>query len=131
MALTKASARFRLRQRAEPGQAVNVGLMLGDLECRQVLHDRVGAGKAVGNVLALGDAARVERDVGEELRIGLLEEAGYPHGKRIDRAKVHRRVVIRDELERLRQRQIAVRAAEGKEEIDRECQGQPPQFVFL
>ena len=63
-------AAFELCQRAEPGQAMDVGLMLGDLQRRQVLHDRVGAGKAERDVLVLRDARAIERDIAKELRVG-------------------------------------------------------------
>ena len=63
-------AALELRQRAEPGQAVDVGLMLGDLQRRHVLHDRIGAGKAERDVFVFGDAAGVEHDVTRKLRIG-------------------------------------------------------------
>jgi hypothetical protein len=112
-------AAFRLCQRAEPRQAMDVRLMLGDLQRRQVLHDRVGAGKAVGDVLALRDAARVERDVGEELRVGPLEEAGHAHRERVDRTQIDRHIIVGGHLHRFRQREIAVRTAKRKEQVDR------------
>jgi hypothetical protein len=97
---------------------VDVGLVFGDLQGRHVLHNRIGAGKSERDVLVFGDAAAVEHDVARELRIGALEEAGHAYRERVDRAQVHRGVVVRDQFQRLRQREIAVGAAEGKKQID-------------
>ncbi len=111
-------AAFELRGGAEARQAMDVGLVLGDLERRQVLHDRVRAWSAERNVRVLGDTGRIQRDVAQELRVGALEEAGHPHRKRIDRAQIDRHIVVGDHLHRSRQREIAVGTAKRKEQID-------------
>src|SRR5665213_4263824 len=111
-------AALKLRRGSKPRQAMNVGLVLGNVECRHVLHDRIGTGKAEWDVVVLGDTAGIEHDVTRELRIGALEEFGYAHRKRIDRAQDHLRIIVGDQLQRLRQRQIAVGTAKRKEQID-------------
>jgi hypothetical protein len=75
-------------------------------------------GEAERDVLVLGDAAGIQHHVTGKLRIGALEEAGDAHRQRIDRAQIHRDVVIGDHLPRLRQREVAVGTAERKEQID-------------
>src|SRR5580692_995733 len=65
---------FELRGGAEPRQAVNVRLVLRDIERGHVLQNRIGTRKAERNVLVFGDAARVEHDVTGKLRIGALEK---------------------------------------------------------
>jgi hypothetical protein len=65
-----------------------------------------------------GDAAGIQHDVARELRVGALEESGHSHRQRIDRAQVHRDVIIGNHLPRLRQREIAVGTAEREEQIN-------------
>ncbi len=105
-------APFKLRGGAEARQPVNVGLVLRDIERRHVLHDGVGAGKAERDVLVFRDAAGVEDHIAGELRIGAFEKSGYTDREWIHRPKLHRGVVVGDQLQRFRQREIAIGAAE-------------------
>ena len=103
---------------AEPGQAVDVGLVFGDVERRHVLDDRVRTRKAERYVLMFGDAAGIEHDIAGELRIGLLEEAGHAHRERIDWPQSNRDIEVGDHVQRLRQREVAVGTAEREEQVD-------------
>ena len=114
-------AAFDLGRRAESGEAMDKGLLGGHLESGHVLYDRIGPRKAERDALMLRHARAVEHDIANEVRTGLLEEAGYADRERIDRPQVHGEIILFDELERLRQRQIAEGAAEGEEEVDRKC----------
>src|SRR5258708_34833535 len=68
-------ASFELRGGAEPRQAVDVGLVLGDVERRHILHNGIGAGKAERDGFVFCDPGGIERHVTRKSRIGALEKS--------------------------------------------------------
>src|SRR3546814_5018164 len=61
---------------AEPGEAIDIGLLGGDLARRDILHDRIGARRAEGNAVELRDADHVAHRIAEPVRVVALEEIG-------------------------------------------------------
>jgi hypothetical protein len=97
---------------------MDIGLLGRDFERCHILYDRVRSRKAERDLFVLGDSARIQHDVKREFRIGLLEEAGFAHRKRIHWPQVHGYIILGDEPHGFRQSQIGIGAAEGVVEVD-------------
>mgnify|MGYP006205057821 CR=1 FL=1 len=104
---------------AQPGQAIDIGLLGGDLARHQVLRDRIGSRRAERNAVELRHPHHVAHGVAEPVGMVALEEIGLAYRERIDRTQVDRNVMARRERAVPGNTQVTVGRAEGPVEVDR------------
>ena len=95
-------------QLTEPGQAVDMRLVLGISARGHVHQHRIGARPAEWQAQEFGAAVDVAQEVAEPQRIAVRKEIGLAHRDRINRADIATHIVIAFELDQPTGDEIAV-----------------------
>ena len=105
------------RELPEPGHAVDVRLLFGDLAGHEVLYDRIRTRPAEVDAVVLGDAHAVPQQVGRPQGVHPVEEARDPYGDRQHRPHSQVEVVAALDPDQASRREVRVRAAKRPEYI--------------